>query len=148
VHVESTIEINRPLRDVFGYVSDVGNYPLWMAHVLDVHKDVSGPPQHGDRFTVAIRSVGRRFETPYERVSYEPNRRCTDRAVGGPVPNQQWDSSFHEVPGGTRVTRTADAEMSGVLQLLNPVQKWSARRQLGKDLQALKAVLEGWATTR
>ena len=86
MRVEESIEINRPLQEVFDYVSDVGNYPEWMAHALEVLKDTEGPPQQKDRFIVAIKSVGRRFETPYERTSYEANRQYADQAVGGPTP--------------------------------------------------------------
>lgn len=95
-----------------------------------------------DRFVVAIRSVGRRFETPYERTSYEANRRYTDQAVGGPVPSQRWHSTFHEVPRGTRVTRAVDVEPRGLLKLLEPLQRHAAGRQLKSDLQTLKRALE------
>ena len=142
MRVEESIDINRPLKEVFNYVSEVGNYPEWMAHALEVHKDTPGPPQKRDRFTLAIKSVGRRFETPYERISYEPNRRYSDRAVGGPNPNQRWACAFQEVPGGTRLTRAVDAEPGGLLKLLEPLQKRAAERQLRKDLQTLKDVLE------
>ena len=142
MRIEDSIEINRPLQEVFNYVSDVGNYPEWMADALEVRKDTAGPPQQGDRFTLAIKSVGRLFETPYERTSYEANRRYTDRAIGGPVPNQRWACAFEEVPGGTRLTRAVEAEMGGILKLLEPIQKRSAERGLRRDLQTLKDVLE------
>jgi uncharacterized membrane protein len=142
MRVEESIEIDRPLEAVFSYVSDVGNYPEWMAHALEVRKDTPGPPQQSDTFTVAIKSVGRRFETPYERTSYEANRRYTDRAIGGPIPNQRWHSTFEEVPGGTRLTRAVDAEPGGLLKLLEPLQKRAVGRQLREDLQTLKHLLE------
>jgi uncharacterized membrane protein len=142
IRVEVSIEINRSLQEVFDYVSDVGNYPEWMAHALEVLKDTEGPPQQNDRFIVAIKSVGRRFETPYERTSYEANLRYTDQAVGGPIPNQRWECTFQEVPGGTRLMRAVEAEGSGLLKLLEPLQKRAAERQLGKDLQTLKELLE------
>jgi uncharacterized membrane protein len=142
MRVEESIEINRPLKEVFNYVSNVGNYPQWMAHALEVRKDTEGPPQQNDRFIVAIKSVGRRFETPYERTSYEANRRYTDRAVGGPIPNQRWDCTFQEVPSGTRLTRAVDAKGAGLLKLLEPLQKRAAERQLRKDLKTLKDMLE------
>jgi uncharacterized membrane protein len=142
MRVEESIEIDRPVQEVFNYVSDVANYPQWMAHVLEVLKDTEGPLQHSDRFTVAIKSVGRRFETPYERTSYEANRGYTDRAVGGPIPNQRWDCTLQEVPGGTRLTRAVEAEGGGLLKLLEPLQKRAAERQLRKDLKTLKDVLE------
>src|SRR5215204_4776240 len=142
MRVEESIEINRSLQEVFDYVSDVGNYPEWMADALEVRKHTAGPPHQSDRFTLAIKSVGRRFETPYERTSYEANRGFTDRAIGGPVPDQRWNSTFEEVPGGTRLTRAVEAEMSGILKLLEPIQKRSAGRGLRRDLQMLKDVLE------
>ena len=64
MRVEESIEINRLLEEVFNYVSEVGNFPEWTAHTLRVRKDTPSIPQQGDRFTVAIKSVGRRFETP------------------------------------------------------------------------------------
>ena len=142
MRVEESIEINRPVQEVFNYVSDVANYPQRMADALEVLKDTEGPPQHSDRFTVAIKSVGRRFETPYERTSYEANQGYTDRAVGGPIPNQRWECTFQEVPGGTRLTRTVEAEGGGLLKLLEPLQKRAAERGLRRDLKTLKDVLE------
>jgi uncharacterized membrane protein len=142
LRVEESIEINRPLKEVFDYVSDVGNYPEWMAHALEVRKDTEGPPQQGERFTLAIKSVGRRFETPYQRTSYEANRGYTDRAVGGPVPNQRWESIFQEVPTGTHLMRGVEAEGGGLLKVLEGLQKRAVKRQLGKDLKTLKDVLE------
>jgi uncharacterized membrane protein len=142
MRVEHSVEIKRPLQDVFAYVADVGNYPEWMAHVLEVRTETRRPPQQNDRFVVAIKSLGRRFETPYERASYEPGRRYTDRAVGGPVPDQRWHCAFDDVGGATRLTRAVDAQPHGVLKLLEPLQKRAAGRQLRKDLQTLKDVLE------
>jgi uncharacterized membrane protein len=142
MRVEESIEINRSLEEVFNYVSDVANFPHWTAHTLEVRKDTPGPPQEGDGFTVAIKSVGRRFETPYERTSYEPNRHYTDRAVGGPIPDQRWDYTFEEVPGGTRLRRAVEAEPGGLLRLVEPLQKRAVKRQLRMDLQTLKDLLE------
>jgi uncharacterized membrane protein len=142
MRVEESIEINRPLEEVFDYVSDVGNVPQWMAHTLEVGKDKAAPPQQGDTFTIVIKSVGRRFQTPYERTSYEPNRSYTDRALGGPVPNQRWDYTFQEVAGGTRLRRAVEAEVGGILKLLEPLQKRVVQRQLRKDLKTLKDLLE------
>jgi hypothetical protein len=38
--------------------------------------------------------------------------------------------------------RAVEAEGSGLLKLLEPLQKRAAERQLGKDLQTLKELLE------
>jgi hypothetical protein len=142
VRVDASIEIERPLPEVFRYVADVGNYPAWMAHALDVRKETPDAPHAGDTFTVALESMGRRFETPYTRTSYEDRRGYTDQAVGGPISGHRWESGFQEVPAGTRVTRAVEVEPTGVLKLLAPLQSWTAERQLKKDLETLKGVLE------
>ena len=142
MRAEGSIEIERPVDDVFGYVSDARNYPHWMAHALEVGTDAPGPPREGERFVLAIKSVGRRFETPYERTACEPGRRVVDQALGGPIPDHRWLSAFEEVPGGTRLTRSVEVESSGPLKLLGPVQKRSAARQLRTDLRTLKELLE------
>ena len=38
IRVQGSVEIHRPLQEVFNYVSDVDNYPKWMAHVMGVRK--------------------------------------------------------------------------------------------------------------
>jgi uncharacterized membrane protein len=38
MRVEESIEINRPPEEVFDYVSEVGNFPEWTAHTLEVRK--------------------------------------------------------------------------------------------------------------
>lgn len=113
MRVEESIEINRPLNEVFNYVSDARNYPRWMAHALEVRTDAPRPPRPGDTFMLAIKSVGRRFETPYERTPCDPDRRFTDEALGGPIPDHRWHSAFEEMPNGTHFTRTMEVESSG-----------------------------------
>ncbi|HEX6023069.1 MAG TPA: SRPBCC family protein [Solirubrobacter sp.] len=142
VRVQESIEIDRPLSEVFDFVAEVRNYPKWMAHALDVRTDAPGAPQQSDRFVLALKSVGRRFETPYERTSYEKARGYTDQAVGGPIPNHRWLAAFEQVPAGTRLTRSVEVESRGLLKLLEPLQQRAAARQLRKDLQTLKAVVE------
>src|SRR3712207_4569442 len=102
MRVEESIEINRPLEEVFNYLSDVDTVPEWTGLTIDVSKDTPGSLREGDEFTVAIKFLGRRFETPYQGSSYEPNRRYSDRVVGGPIPNQEWYYTFEEVSGGMR----------------------------------------------
>ena len=89
--------------------------------------------------------LGRRFETPYERVSVEPSRRYTDRAVGGPVPNQDWIYTFEEMPAGTtRLTRAVEGEPGGFFKLAEPLIERALKRQLRTDLETLKDLLEAW----
>ena len=142
MRVEESVEINRPVEEVFSYVANPENLPEWSGLVLEVHKETQGQPEEGDRFTTIAKFLGRRFETPFERRAYEPNRRYTDRAAGGPIPHQDWTYTFEEVSGGTRITRAVEGEPGGFFRLAGPLLERAGRRQVRADLGNLKDLLE------
>lgn len=86
---------------------------------------------------------GRRFETPYERTTYEPDRLFKERAAGGPIPDQEWTYTFEEVPGGaTRLTRAVEGEPGGFFKLADPLIERALKRQVRIDLETIKDLLE------
>ncbi len=141
MRVEESIEINRPVEEVFDYVVNPENLPEWSGLAIEV-KDAPGPLREGDAFTVVGKFLGRQFETPYERTSYESPRRYTDRAAGGPIPDQDWTYTFEEVSGGTRLTRVAEGEPGGFFKLAEPLIERALKRQVRTDLETLKDLLE------
>jgi uncharacterized membrane protein len=142
MRVEENIEIDRPVEEVFAYVANPENLPEWSGPAIEV-KDVPGPLKEGDTFIVVAKFLSRRFETPYGRISYEPNRRYTDRATGGPVPDQDWTYTFEEVAGDTtRVTRAVEGEPGGFFKLAGPLIERALKRQVRADLETLKDLLE------
>jgi ligand-binding SRPBCC domain-containing protein len=142
MHVEESVRIDRPLEEVFAYVSEVDNFPEWAGTAIEIRKAAPTPVREGDRFTAVIKFLGRTFETPYERTSYVPNQRFTERATGGPVPNQDWTYTFEEVPGGTRLTRAVEGEPGSFFKLADPLIERVLRRQVRADLETLKDLLE------
>ncbi len=142
MRVEESIGIDRPVQEVFEYVSEPDNFPEWTGTAIEVHKRTPGPVREGDTFTAVIKFLGRRFETPYERTSYEPNRRFTERATGGPLPDQRWTYTFEEAPGGTRLARAVEGEPGGFFKLADPLIERALGRQIRGDLETLKDLLE------
>jgi uncharacterized protein YndB with AHSA1/START domain len=109
MRVEESVQIDRPPQEVFDYVANPENLPVWSGLAVEV-KDATMPLGEGEVFTTIGKFLGRRFETPFQRRSYEPNRCYIDRATGGPIPNQNWIYTFEEVPAGTRLTRAVEGE--------------------------------------
>jgi uncharacterized protein YndB with AHSA1/START domain len=142
VRVEESVEINRPVEEVFSYVANPENLPEWSSIVLEVRKETQGAPKEGDRFTSVAKFLGRRFETPFEVVSYEPPRRSSHRSTGGPF-EQEWTRTFEETAGGaTRLTQVAEGEPGGFFRLVGPMLEMAGRRQFRVDLGTLKDLLE------
>ena len=78
IRVEESVEISRPVEEVFSYTSNPENFPQWAATVKEVrrHAPGPGPLREGGRFTATQKALGRRFEAPFEIIDYESNRRC------------------------------------------------------------------------
>ena len=101
----------------------------------------------GDTFTAVIKFLGHRLETPYERTSnerpsHEPNRRFTELATGGLLPDQRWTYTFEEVPGGMWLTRAVEGEPGGFFKLADPLIERALERQARADLATLNALPE------
>ena len=142
MRVEESVEINLPPQVVFDYMANPQNLPEWSGLAIYV-KETPDSLREGDTFTTVGKFLGRRFETPYERTAIEHNRRYTDRAVGGPVPNQDWIYTFVEMPAGTtRLTRAVEGEPGGFFKLAEPLIERVLKRQVRADLETLKDLLE------
>ena len=58
--VEESIEINRPLKEVFDYAFNVENFPECSGPAIEVRKDTPNQLRKGDRFTVTTKFLGSR----------------------------------------------------------------------------------------
>ena len=142
LHAEESVQINRPVEEVFSYVSTVESQPEWSTSVIEVRKDTPGPPKAGDTFTSVSKFLGRRFETPFRITSIEPNRQFSYHATGGPLPDQRWTFACEEVSRGTRLTAVVEGEPGGFFRLAEPLLERAVNRQFRADLGTLKDMLE------
>ncbi len=139
VRVEESVQIERPVAEVFAYVSDPTHLPEWTAVVTDVRTDGSSSPGAGTRFTVTQKFLGTKWETPCEVVSSDGGR-FSYRSVGGPVP-YTFTYICEEVPGGTRFTMVGEGEPGNLFRLVGPLFVKAAQRQVRSDLETLRDLL-------
>jgi hypothetical protein len=88
MRVVESIEINRPVEEIFSYAADPKHFPEWSGIILEVQQEAPGSLREGDRFTTVSRFLGRRFEMPFEVTAHEPNRQHSHRSTGGPLPQE------------------------------------------------------------
>jgi uncharacterized protein YndB with AHSA1/START domain len=142
IRIEESVEINRPVEEVFSYATNPENFSEWVGNVIEVRKDVPGPPREGTSFTVEQKLLGRRFESPFEVIAYEPNRRYAHRSTGGPVPvsmNFTYEAVSSE---RTRLTQHNEGEPGGFFGLVGPLLERALGRQMRTNLGNLKDMLE------
>jgi uncharacterized protein YndB with AHSA1/START domain len=123
IRVEESIEINRPVEEVFSYASNPQNFPEWVATVIEVRQDAPGGGgslrREGERFTLMQQALGRRFEGPFEVIAYEPNRRYAHRSTGGHPVAVTMSFTYESVSSeGTRFTPRIEGEPGGFFGLV------------------------------
>jgi uncharacterized protein YndB with AHSA1/START domain len=144
-HATYSVTINRPVADVFAYVADGEKCTEWRPGVVDIARATGAMDGGvGTRYLQGVKGpMGRRVRADYEITVYEPNDRLEFQTVAGPArPHGRYDFA-QSADGGTRLTFTLDAELSGVRKLLmaGAVQKTMDAEV--RTLDNLKRQLEG-----
>ena len=140
--IEFSIDIARPVAEVFAYVTDPANLPEWQPTTLEVRMEGDGPMGVGTRMTEVRRGpFGRRIESLVEVSEYEPDRRFSLRIVDGPLP-VDGAHTFEATPDGARIDFVAEGSTHGALRLAEPLLRRVLARQFRSYYERLKQVLE------
>jgi Polyketide cyclase / dehydrase and lipid transport len=83
--VEHSIEIARPIDEVFAFIAEPANDPIWLSSVLDVRAD-EGPIRAGTAFSETMRFLGRRVDVTWRVSEHGPPVRLAVEATSSPVP--------------------------------------------------------------
>ena len=139
--VEHSVVINRPTEEVFAYLDNAENGPLWQSGLLESEYTSEGPVGVGTTKREVRKLRGQRFEQTSEIIEYEPNKKVTFKSLSGPLPSQaSW--TFEPAEGGTRFSGVLEIEARGFLKLAEPIVARLTERQIEADLANLKDLLE------
>jgi uncharacterized membrane protein len=142
----ASIQIDRPVEDVYAYATTVDTLPQWLGAVVEVEQLTDGPLRVGTRIRAVGTILGRRLVTLVEVTALEPGARFAFTGVTGPFTAHN-NYTFESVPGGAKVTDAAEIELSGPLRLVDPLVGAMVRRQFEANLAALKDRLETQAAS-
>jgi uncharacterized membrane protein len=148
ITVEKSVVIHRPAHDVFAYVSDQTNAPAWQGGLVEVRRTTEGAIGIGTRHTFVRTFMGRRMEGSNEYTRWEADELVAFKAISGSVDLQ---ASYKVEPAGTdraRLTSRLEMRPSGPLRLTEPLMAAVLRRDVGRNLAALKGLLEAKSEAR
>jgi uncharacterized protein YndB with AHSA1/START domain len=142
VRIEKTVEIARPLEEVWRFVSDPLNDPQWCEKVEAVEQDNEGGPGEGARYSVLHRPKPGRGAYPLAVAieEFQAPRRMKMREIDD-------DATFvvtyqlEESGAGTRLTQTDEIEWK-IPAPLRPLGWLMVNRDMPRQLASLKRVLE------
>ncbi|MBK8137262.1 MAG: SRPBCC family protein [Chloroflexi bacterium] len=141
INVEDSIVIDRPLEEVFAYVSDLANGPEWQTGLIEVRKETAAPLGIGTQFTFVRKFLGRKLEAGNKFTAYKPNEIVTFVTTTGPMLVEA-SYRFGAEPEGTRVTCHLEMKPRGFSRLAEPLIAASIRREMSAEFGYLKDLLE------
>ena len=141
IKVEVSAVINRPVEEIFDYMSNPENSPKWQSGVLEAEQTSKGPTGVGATTREVRKFMGRQIDQTFEITEYEPNRLIRQKTISGPM---KLDTiyAFESAEGGTRVTMGGEGDSGGFFMLADPLINRMAKRQMEADLANLKDMLE------
>ncbi len=102
---ESSIFINRPVQEVFDFVTNPANDVKWRSGTESAEWTSDGPPGVGSTIKVVAKLLGRKIEVVAEITGWDPPHLSSFKSVGGPFPFES--TSKYEAQGdGTLLTET------------------------------------------
>ncbi len=141
--IEFTIEthIQRPVAEVFSYVSDPGELATWQTNTVSAFQEGEGPVGLGTRLREVHRTPGgKEVESLVEVSEYEPDRTFALRVIEGTPVHAR--ITFEPTERGTLMRLRAHGQLTGVMRLAQPLLQLALKRQFAGYCATLKRVLE------
>ena len=139
--VEVSVDIARPLAEVFAYITHFPNNTQWQMGVKSAEITSTGEFGIGSTYTQISQFIGRDIVFHFEVIEFEPNRRIRFKTTSGTFP-VDIVRAVEPIDNETRVTAIIGGDAGGIFRLAAPLLDWMTRRQIEADYQRLKAILE------
>lgn len=142
--VTTSIVIQRPVEDVFAFVTDARNNPQWQSRsgLQRTQQLPDGPVGVGTRIIEVWKFMGIESESTSEVNEYEPNRKYTRRSIGGSSPIKEGTFTFEQVADGTRLMARLHIQAGGLFAIAEPLLASNLQRGFDETFATLKAMLE------
>ncbi|MEE4310252.1 MAG: SRPBCC family protein [candidate division KSB1 bacterium] len=137
IEFENVIEIEKPVREVFAFVSNFENASKWNYYVLEVKKTTEGPVKVGTTFYQTRKTDNQSFKI----VEYEPEKKVSIQTLPDSKPSFEMRFSFEPVKEGTRLIDNWKLD-SGKPGLIEKLAKIMVQKAAKENLKKLKKLLE------
>ncbi|MBN1529224.1 MAG: SRPBCC family protein [Thermoleophilaceae bacterium] len=135
------VVVARPPEEVFAFVADARNRPLWDEGVGSEELISPEPIGVGSTLRTRMRSMGRDLEYLWEIAEHDPPRRVRVESTAGPFPTTLvWEVAAHRE--GSRATFEVSGRPGGAMRLFQPLIARNTARNLERSFPRLKEVLE------
>ena len=139
--INQSVTVNRPLEEVWDFISNFENTTRWSRGVLEARQTSDDPLGIGSTLQTVVKAFGRRRTADYLVTEYEPNHGFAFQVTSGPMTSRA-RYSVEPAGAGTRLTASGEAEATGLYKLLAPILVRVVERHSQEDLANVKCILE------
>jgi uncharacterized membrane protein len=141
LRVKSEITINRPVEEVFEFVTKLENIPLWAPKIEGIEKLTPGPIGVGTEFVeIADFPLGKP-QVRWQIIEFKENQECVyqgESFIGWPRIAYRFKSDAQT----TRSSVEVEARLRPFFQLLKPILRRAALKDREAVLKRLKEIIE------
>ena len=114
IRVETSVHIKRPSDEVFAFISNFENNPLWQSGQIEARFTSDGPLGVGSTYDQVAKFLGRQIVSAFEVLEYEPGRRIKASSTSGSFPIT-FTRVVEPVDGGAQVSAVVDGRFQRLL---------------------------------
>jgi uncharacterized membrane protein len=134
---ENTIPIDRPIDEVFAFLSDFENIPKWNYYVLEVRRLSESPIGIGTTY----HQVRMTDEQDFRIIGFEPNHRVAVKTLPQSSPSFERRFTLYEEGDTTRIRDQWKLD-TGRPALLERLARGRVKSAVAENLAKLKELLE------
>jgi uncharacterized membrane protein len=143
IRFENSISIERPIDEVFAFLSDFENIPKWNYYVLEVKKISEGPVGVGTKY----HQVRKTDEQVFQITEFKLNQQVAVKTL--PASSLQFERRFTLQAQGnkTHIIDKWDELKTGKPALIEKLAARKVRSAVAENLSKLKELLETGSVT-
>lgn len=142
IEVTASVDIDRPPGEVFAYLADMSNNPVWQRGMESCTWTSEPPLRLGSTYDQKASFLGRTIESSFEVVEFEDGHSIRIKTTSGSMPIDVTRTVEAGPSGGSTVSAVVRGDSSGLFRMAAPVMRAMVRKSVRADYARLKGVLE------
>ena len=138
---KTAVRIERPVEEVFEYVSDPRNFPAWNSAVQTVRETTPGSDGVGATYSMVRELPSGRAENDLEVLALRRPTEFDIRTTSGPTPFT-YRYRFSTEGAATVLELGAEVELGGIAGALGTLASRAVKRGVDSNFADLKRILE------
>jgi uncharacterized membrane protein len=134
---ENTIRIERPVDEVFAFLSNFENIPKWNYYVLEVRQLSENPIGVGTTY----HQIRKTDEQDFRIIEFEPNHTVAVKTLPQSSPDLEMRFTLYEEGGTTRIRDEWKLD-TGTPAILEQLVRRRVKSAVAENLAKLKELLE------